>query len=149
VSNPPPKGLERFQKRKSRRSEARRRGTPGDVKRLWTASQPGGSQHCGLKQELESPVLRRGSVNKDGQEMKNHRQTVRRSRSPLRSTCRRSARHSHERSETAESGGDLRPAEYNPRTWAGAWTRRCCPDLDYFSRAFSDLNIDIEEIVGG
>jgi hypothetical protein len=29
----------------------RRRGTSGDVKRLWTASKTGGSQHCRLKQE--------------------------------------------------------------------------------------------------
>src|SRR5215469_9954383 len=51
VSNAPPQGLERSQERKSGRSENRRRGTPGDEKRLWTASQPGAGQHCRLNQE--------------------------------------------------------------------------------------------------
>ena len=52
---PPPAGLERCQKRESGRSEDRRRGTPRDGKRLRTASQSGGSQHCGLKQENNPP----------------------------------------------------------------------------------------------
>jgi putative transposase len=64
VSNPPPAGLERCQKRESRRSEDGRRGTPGDGKLLWTASKPGGRQRRRLKQE-RIPVFRRGTVKWD------------------------------------------------------------------------------------
>lgn len=45
-----------------RSSESRRRGTPGEGKRLRTASRTGRSRHCGLKQEKNLPPLRRRSV---------------------------------------------------------------------------------------
>ncbi len=46
-----------------RRSAPGRRGTPGDVKRRRTASQTGGSQHCGMKRERIPRLLAVGSVN--------------------------------------------------------------------------------------
>ena len=59
-ATPPHAGLQLGQERQERGTKNRRRGIPGDAKRLWTASQTGGSQHRRLKQE--SSAFRQGSV---------------------------------------------------------------------------------------